>query len=234
MNWKLMRLAPILVVALALGATSAAPTTAEVGGHFTFEVEAVTLKGLDVPGPLGNHYYNPEVKTRVACTTVTYAGSVTSAMKTATELKLTPTHIGCFDTGTKEAATYTMNGCEYVLTVRKVEPEKKDNTFLLKCPAGAKMEIAVKEGGLTCTIKVKEQKPPTGGISYITEGTGKTHDIRAEVTMSGIEAEYYGGLGACGYFNNPETVKNDQMTGQFTLRGYNIDDEQIGITATGN
>jgi hypothetical protein len=125
-----------------------------------------------------------------------------------------------------------MNGCAYIFTIRKGEPQTKDNTVHLECPEGKLIETIVDDPFGPCNITIKAQTP-AGGIVYEAGGAGQTHYITGNITVSGIHVVYDGGFVACGVAKG-KTTETSTLTGKITIKGFNTEGEQVGITATGS
>jgi hypothetical protein len=227
MSPKLKALCLGLAATLAIAATAAIPAPAETGGHFISEVTHTILEGEDLPG--ANYAFSDaSAGFGFNCEEVKFAGTIVS--ETATEAVLTPTFVNC--KSESKNVTIKTNGCTFLLTIRKKEPEKQDNTIHLVCPGASTFEITVEGPFGNCLITVKAQTP-SGGMSYGTAGTpGVGHDLNVKTTIGNIHAVYHGGVLKCGV-NDKKTLEDASMAGETTLRGYTTEDVLTGITATG-
>lgn len=221
MSLKLRALGLGLLAILATSAFAVVNATAETGGHFVSEVSHTVLSGTEVKE---NHQVRFAVDggTPIECTKVTYTGTTTAT--TVTEVTITPHYTECITKGgaTPHNVDVTMNGCAYVFTIGK--KSTADNTVHVECLTGGVIEIHHPN----CTITVPAQTP-SGGIAYETDTTpGGKHSITPNITVTGIAAQYHGGI--CIFLG---TSHQATMTGAATLSGTTTEGSPVGITATG-
>lgn len=227
MSLKLKALGLALVAALAMSAIAVFSASAETGGHFTSEVEHTILEGEDTG--FGFAYSDPAAAIGFNCEQLKFLGTMVD--DTAVEALLAPTFVNCKSAKAKSVKVNT-NGCNFLLTIRKVEPDKKDNTVHLICPGASTLEVTLEGEFGNCLITIKAQTP-AGGIAYKTDGAaGVGHDLRMSTTLSGIHAVYHGGIAKCGVQDH-KTFETAAIAAETTLRGYNTEDVLVGITATG-
>jgi hypothetical protein len=220
---KLKAFGAIVGAALVVGAISVASAPATAGGHFIAETAHTTINGsqigtMQLDDPAGN----------VTCQIATFDGTVSTV--TTESITLTPHYTNCIS-GTNTAIV-DHNGCNFTFTVRP-NPETNHNTPHLVCPPGQSVTLTVffeHTNTLACIIHFGPQTP-TGGLLYKTGGSGTTHDITAVATVTGITVtrtpQFFGG---CKFA--PEHGATDQMTGEATIKGFNTEGKQVGITAT--
>jgi hypothetical protein len=230
MSLKIKALGLGLIAALALSAVAVLSASAETGGHFTSEQEHVILVGSEGGAEDHTTQFNaPELSSEpIQCTEVSYTGTIQSASKTVTEATIQPTYKKCWlgaHSG-EPNATVKMNECDYVFTVKKLQVESSDSTVHVVCPEGKKIELVLSSLGCTLTIPAQT---PAGGVVYKTKGTGQTHELTVEVTVTGITYEAHSGF--CIFVATHHT--DGKLTGSVTVKGTNTAGEQVGITATG-
>lgn len=227
MSLKLHATVLSLAAALAVASIAVVSASAETGGHFVSEVPHTILEGEDPPG---SNYAFSDAGAGLGfnCEEVKFSGTMVG--ETATEIILSPTFVNCKSEA--KPVNVKMNGCVFLLTIRKVEPDKKDNTIHLSCPGASTVEVTVEGGFGNCVITIKAQTP-MGGMAYETAGmAGVGHDLMVKTTLSGIHAVYHGGVLKCGVADK-KTLESAAISGETTLRGYDTEDTLVGITATG-
>jgi hypothetical protein len=204
-------------IAACLIAAMPGAATAETGGHFTSEVEHTSLDGSES----GSHRteFKDESSNTYKCDQVSYTGTMNAT--TVTEIQLTPSYSECKTTSDGTAVSIHANGCKYILTIGK--NTNGDNTVDLSCPIGKALEITHP----TCRITVPAQTLG-GGLAYtkVTE-SGKTA-LTVDATLAQVTAHYH--AGSCIFIG---TTHKFNLTGSFTLVGFNTQVERVGIKATG-
>jgi hypothetical protein len=218
----------LCLIALAMSVAAVMSASAETGGHFVSEKEHTILKGSQEASP--NHLTFHDTIGSISCTTSDFSGT-TSGNVTQTEIRLNPTYHGC-KSGEK-IVTVDMNGCWFTFTVNK-NPSTTHNTVHLNCPVNQSVTITVWAGSTESTLACVEHlapQTPKGGATYTTTGSGTTHGITADVTVSGIKvtrtAQFFGG---CAFA--PEVGESAELTGKATINGFDTENKQVGITAT--
>jgi hypothetical protein len=225
MNRKLKALGALLSAALMVGAIAVVSAPAETGGHFTTNIHHVSITGSQVEV---NKLNDPSLGS-VECEKAEFHTTIASPDTTVTQVTVEPTY-GPHCTNGSRVVHVDMNGCNYVFTVNK-KPATSDNTVHLVCPVGQSVTLTVTSSGtLACVIHLKPQTPK-GGVTFTTGGSGETHDLLVDVTVSGIHitrtAQFFGGC-----LFAAETNEAATLTGTATMKGFDTAGNQTGITAT--
>lgn len=220
MSLKLKMLGLGMIATLAMSAAVAMNATAETGGHFTLGATHTTITGQQV---VVIEFIDAEVGIAISCKKATFSGTVSAT--TVTEITIFPTYSEC--SSSLGVAHITMDECHYTFTIGK--KSTNHNTVHLICPVGHLSQIHQTSAFGTCTYTLKAQTP-TGGVAYTTGGTGQTHDITADLTVSGVHAERHGG--PCAIV--PTTTTKSELKGTMTIQAFDTDGIQVGITATGS
>jgi hypothetical protein len=206
------------VLLVIVGATSALTASAETGGHFISDAAHTKVIALE------NETHRSEMTipglNGLTCNITNGEATVTGT--TVTEVTATGQASGCQTTGgTPGETTVHKSGCWAIAKIGK--NSLKDNTASLGCPPGK--TVLITHG--TCTISIPPQTG-TGGGTYKTIIENGKHAITGEVTISGtIHFE----SGFCVLLG---TTKVGTITGLGIIRGFNQEEQQINITATGS
>jgi hypothetical protein len=229
MSLKLKVLGLGVLAIMAMSAFAAISASAKVAGHFTHEGTAnhVIVKGEEsfhTSHFLQFQHTNSEGKADgkpIECTEAKYEG--TAATKTVTVIQMTAAYSGCrTQEGAAGEVSVTMNGCSYTF----FSGGTKHGTVAVDCPVGSAIEVHHPN----CTITIGAQTPTTNGltngVSYTTTVEGK-HALTANVTVGNIAGQYHGGI--CIFLGTPQ---NFDMNGSVTIKGFNTDGTQAGITHT--
>jgi hypothetical protein len=219
MSIKLKALGLGLLTTMALAGFMAMNATAETGGHFTSETTHTTITGLDeISG--GQVEFKVSGLTGIVCDNASYSGTANAT--TVESLTLTPSYGACHTTGGLPGATVIdLNGCAYTLTIGK--KSTTDNTVDLSC-VGIYMTIT-HEG---CEIRIPA-KNNLKGVAYETAERAGKHAIIANLTVTGLEANFEAGF--CILLGTSHTA---ELHGSVAVRGFNTEGKAVGITATGS
>jgi hypothetical protein len=106
------------------------------------------------------------------CNNTAYSG--TSTEQNSTKLSVSATYAGCTAFGFVNTKVDT-NGCEHQFTTGL------PNSVHIVCPAGTSIVITA----FNCEVTIPSQTV-VGGITYDNEGSGKTMDVRATFSLSGL------------------------------------------------
>lgn len=224
MSIKLKALGLGLVAAMAMGALAVVNASATVGGHFESEVEHTIIKGVENGFPHDLEFQGPSGEP-LTCTIAEYNGTIVP--KTVQTVQVSAFYDECSTGGEPpHEAVVHMNECTYTISSYNAATTKH-GTVAIDCPTGK--NIVITHQG--CEITVPAQKPGegtiTGGVTFATEGSGKTHSLTMNVTLHEITAFYHNGL--CLFLG---TNKKFSMNGAVTVKGFNTANEQVGITHT--
>jgi hypothetical protein len=205
-NLKTLGLALAAVFAFSAVAASAA------SAHYVFTPGAnpAVITGSQIGGKAENFFEITSRGTKVACTGASYIG--TTEGSEPTEVKVHPTYTGCEAFGI--AATVDTAGCDYLLT-GETDLEEHGKVHVI-CNAGAMIKITIPS--ISCTLKVHEQTPTEGGITYHNIA-GPPADIEATATVKGVtyEREGNGVLCAAGA---PSEGNDSDLTGKITIKSF--------------
>jgi hypothetical protein len=147
------------------GANPAILTGSQIGGKATNVLE-ITSRG-----------------TKVECEGASYIG--TTEGTEVTEVKVHPTYTGCAAFGI--AATIDTKGCDLLLT-GETDAEKHGRVHVI-CNVGHVIEITIPT--ISCTLKIHEQTPTEGGLTYRNVVVGPS-DVEATASIKGITYERVG------------------------------------------
>ncbi len=223
MNFKI-KIGVGLVVTLAMSAMSIMSASAVTGGHFTSTVAHTKLSGESIGANLVRYHF---FGNSVECTHTTLSGTVSGTTVTETTILVDPTNCHA----TFGEATITMEGCDFILTVRS-SPATNDNTLHLFCPGQVGPIVTISSFLGHCELEITANQTPSGGVAYETGGSGSTHDLTLNFTVSGLHVvRRTGSNSACG-FTSETTTTTGQITGEATLIGRNTSGTQVGIAAT--
>jgi hypothetical protein len=227
MNRKLKALSAIFSAALLAAAVSVVSAPAETGGHFISEVAHTELSGAQESGFNELH----DAIGSVLCEEASFTGTTTAT--THESISIIPKYGKCRN-GTN-TVTVDMNECYYTFTVGK-KAATGHNTVHLICPPGKSITLTIflehtsHTHTPACTVHIPAQTP-TGGVTYTTTGSGKTHGITADITVTNITVirtpHFFGG---CLFAAEHGTTA--ELTGKATLQGKTTAGEPVGITAT--
>ena len=215
------------IAALAFGASTVGSAPAATGGHFVFGEEYAYILGTDEPA-------NPNVftlfGTTFTCQAVTYGAIFYESDKTSTELSVTPQYSNC--TGFGLPIHFSMNNCNYLVTIGPGNPAVTDNTTHLMCPNPNTGPTLTATGPFGhCTIEVTANQTPTGGVTY---SQGNTHSqLTVDVTTSGIHAVIkQGGFFQC--LTSATTDSGATVTGALIGVSTGAGGGLVAVTATGS
>lgn len=213
-----------LLIAFALATLTAPGSLATSGGHFASETHHTYLVGTESTGFIGNERHTLQFfvgggTNKVKCHEASYAGTWTTT--TATELTLLAEYENC-TYNEKEPAEITMNGCDYLLTVRADKVSTADSTLHLKCPAGSQIQIH------TSPCKVSIPAQTLNGVSYSQITLNNKHALTVFVTASGLTNTRHG---VCQLLGTHST--DAEISGSLTIHGHDAQAKPVGITATG-
>ncbi len=179
----------LIAAAMALAAFGVIGASSAQGAEFHCGAEPcmITVKPDGTPGPTGKTAHHvfvfKQLASSVALTCQQASGHGTSATKTFKHLTLTKVlYSSCNVAG--EAATVSMNGCEYSFDVGGVH----DATAQINCPVGKSIQIEVPATG--CVITIGGTGVLGGGLTFHdaeTNGTKKT-EVTMEITLTEITA----------------------------------------------
>jgi len=210
---------------MAMSAVAVMNAGASTGGHFVSTEEHTIIEGFEEEEP-NKHvlHFNKEggaAGERIGCDVDKYTGTISSETKTATEITITPSWEQCYTTGTPNTKfDIHENKCDFLFTVSKTPTGH--NTAHVKCEKAGEAFVITHQN---CTITVPPQT--VTGVSY-TNINAPLHEVTLESTVKGITAHYHAGI--CIFLG---TTHKSEMVGSVTVAGFNTDEDQVAVTATG-
>jgi hypothetical protein len=151
----------------------------------------------------------------------TYTGTIKDAAASAT---FTPTYDNCKPVGT----VIDTNGCNFIIYGETTDTlmtdgvtKEKHAPGTVECPTGKHIEIT-SACNITITSDNQILKDPADkldGITFDTEGTAKTRDIKLTVTVDGITYDTPDSLG-CTAAGLPREGSDGTLTGSITAKGF--------------
>jgi hypothetical protein len=206
-----------LVAAAAMTAIAVNGASASTGGHFSTEVDHAALGLVESGSNHRIHIGFEGMESQIGCTTVSHAGTITSA--TSTQLDLALTYSGCTTTSGSQVAV-TTNGCAYRLTAAA---GGTTGTLDLVCPA----EKAVEIHHPNCAARLRPgDNQNIAGIHYTTTTEGSKHAITVDTQ---IQLQSTNHAGICLFIG---TERRLLTAGSLTLRAFDTTGAQVSITAT--
>jgi len=194
------RLAVVLVTVLACGALSA---SAAVAHEFHFESSPSYLTS-EANSSFGNSVNAAKVK----CAKANFIGTTTGTV--VSQVVVHPVYMNCVtNLESKNVVEIFTQGCDYVFAGKT---ESEHGRFSIQCEAGKKIEYKVE--GL-CTAKFSPQTAAQG-LHYVNAGSGKSRDIVATLTASGLDYELSGAFCSL-FFGNGE---DGSLQSSYTARAY--------------
>jgi hypothetical protein len=217
MSHKLKALGLGLVAMMAVGALAVMNASASTGGHFTAPAHSI-IKGTEVAGSSHQlEFVSHGLEGGIVCDEVTYS-DYTSTQATETQVSVTPTYKKCHTTGAAAGTTTVhVNGCSYRFTVGVGATGTAD----VVCPAGSAIVITHPN----CTITVPAQNN-IGTLNYTTTTESGVHALTLDVNAS-FSTQYHGGI--CIFTGTSHT---GTLSGSATVRGFDTNNNPVGITAT--
>jgi hypothetical protein len=203
-----------LVAALALTAVMASAASAQ----FTSSVSHTRVHGTQV----GSHVFTAgEGFGGITCTTATFEGTGTSTNEASQTI--TPTYSNCKDSFGR-TVDIDNGGLHYVFTTNGT------------VHVTGSMVLTVTSGGsVICTVTIKNGQTNTGigyhNVNGSTEPTG-TQDVLVTTESEDVISTTAGGFFNCGIGNGEH--KNGTYEGETTMKGFDTDNNQVGISVHGN
>jgi len=214
-----------LLIVLAMSATGGGGASATSGGHFTSEANHTEISGTESTGFIEGIRHTIQffaMGSVVKCHSASYTGTLPA--KTVTEITLTPEYFNC--TMNEETdptpSSITMNGCDYLFTIRSNNVDSEFSTVHLKCPAGKEIEIHT----TNCTLKIPGQT--TEGAAYNKITVAGKHAITLIVNTDKLTYSRHGFCSILGTHTKDAIIK-----GSLTLHSHS-GLEIVGLTATGS
>lgn len=219
MSTKLKGLCLSAIVALAVSAFGVMNATADTGGHFTSEVDHVTIEGTET-GEHQLHFVKEggAAGERIGCTNDSYHGTISDPDTTVEAIEIFPEWSECETTSSTTKFDIHENGCRFVFTIGDTGTH---HTAHLNCPVGEAVEITHPN----CNITVPPQT--VTGIVYTTDVLNGAHAITMDVTVKDIKTEYHEKI--CIFLG---TNHESEMVGSVTVEGFDTDENPVDITAT--
>ncbi len=180
------RLAVIAVFAFSAIAASAA----QAEYNLTPAKSPAWITAEQIAHQAGNKFELTSRGTRYECSKVTYKGTVTGL--NVTDATLTPSFEGCTANG-ELAMTVDVNGCTITLTGHT--NAAGEGELHLLCPEGKQVEFTIP--AISCTLKVHEQTPTSGGFKYTNTEEVHPDDVDATASLVGITYERVGTSTGC-------------------------------------
>jgi hypothetical protein len=156
------------------------------------------------------------------CSTAKYAS--TTEASTFTTFPMALTYEGCTFAGV--AATYDVNGCNYLFHLNNEGPPYK-GTFDVVCPEGQEITIT---GGTKCIVHIPPQTG-IGPITYTTIGSGSTRELT--INLSGATNVNYNqtpgsGAAKCSSLSS----STGKYTGTATVTAENNEGGHLGLSVS--
>jgi len=210
-----------LLAVIATSAFAVVNASAKIGGHFvTHNSNHVIVKGSEVPG--SNHqleFSSHGLEGGIVCDEVTYSDY--TADETETEVTVAPSYAKCHTTGQNPGTTVVhVNGCDFKFTIAKNTTGETEQTVDLNCPT---KPLEITHPNCTITIPTQTVEEAVTYTPAAQDGvTTITLDVNAE-----FATQYHGGI--CVFTG---TSHIGTLNGSATVRGFDTNDEPVGITAT--
>ncbi len=213
---KLLGLA--LVAALAINAVAVGMASADV---LTSEKSVTTLTGTQE----GEDVFEVDGG-KVTCTHVTYSGTLTAS--SSSSVTVTPTYTGCTFVGL--AATVTMNGCDYLVTINSAVGNTTGNVDIV-CPTGNEVTVTAPSiGTAKCIVHVPPQNNLTTSTGTNLTGAGTTKELTLDINITNISYSQTKGTAETGNCETKDNTTGGKYTGKALITGENSTaTEHIGI-----
>jgi hypothetical protein len=235
-NLKTLGLA--IVAALALSAVLASAAAAEAGNFAANVAEEETAK-ID-GSQIGTNTFTINGLS-VTCATANLTGKAKSAGPQFTEVSLEPVNEKCdvVVAGIKKTATFTTNGCTYVLNATRQKTESGVDypvDLAISCAEGKQIEVHIyneKEAEATtlCTYDVKAQTLSTGITATNKENTPTSaDDVIMDLNVTSIAATNTKTSAVCGTSETVTASYKGESTFQATTEGgetVDLEDELV-------
>ncbi len=204
---KLNRFCLALIAVWAIGAAIAGTSTADV---LTSEAASTTLTGVQE----GQNWLftGGEVK----CTTVKYHGALSST--SSSQFTVTPTYSGCTFVGL--AATFSMNGCDYLVRINAAAGNTT-GTIDVVCSGGKEATItAPSVGTAKCIVHIPPQTG-LGPVSAVNLGSTTTREITLSLNITNIAYSQTAGTAETGNCATADSKTGGTHTGSALFTGEN-------------